>query len=73
VVQKEAEMKSIYIHRWISDTNEDMEVIKGEHGLFLEDVNGPFGGHCTASSGRAAINRYFTTPAASRDSSFKIQ
>ena len=35
---KEAGMKTVYIHRWTDDINEDMEVVKGEHDVFLEDM-----------------------------------
>lgn len=35
---KEAGMRTIYIHRWTDDINEDMEVVKGENDFFLEDM-----------------------------------
>ncbi|KAK9238910.1 HAD-like domain-containing protein [Lipomyces kononenkoae] len=35
---KKAGMKTVYIHRWTDDINEDMEVIKGEDDFFLEDM-----------------------------------
>ncbi|CRG91284.1 hypothetical protein PISL3812_08332 [Talaromyces islandicus] len=35
---KKAGMKTIYIHRWTDDINEDMEVVKGENDFFLEDM-----------------------------------
>ncbi|KAB8205976.1 HAD-like domain-containing protein [Aspergillus parasiticus] len=35
---KEAGMKTVYIHRWTDDINEDMEIIKGENDFFLEDM-----------------------------------
>ena len=35
---KEAGMKTVYIHRWTDDINEDMEVVKGENDFFLEDM-----------------------------------
>ena len=35
---KEAGMKTVYIHRWTDDINEDMEVVKGENDYFLEDM-----------------------------------
>lgn len=34
----EAGMKTVYIHRWTDDINEDMEIIKGENDFFLEDM-----------------------------------
>ncbi|KAI9723215.1 MAG: hypothetical protein M1812_001097 [Candelaria pacifica] len=35
---KEAGMKTVYIHRWTDDINEDMEVVRGENNFFLEDM-----------------------------------
>ena len=35
---KEAGMRTIYIHRWTDDINEDMEVVKGENDFFLENM-----------------------------------
>ncbi|KAE8420944.1 HAD-like domain-containing protein [Aspergillus pseudocaelatus] len=35
---KEAGMKTVYIHRWTDDINEDMDIIKGENDFFLEDM-----------------------------------
>ncbi|KAE8138961.1 HAD-like domain-containing protein [Aspergillus pseudotamarii] len=35
---KEAGMKTVYIHRWTDDINEDMEIIRGENDFFLEDM-----------------------------------
>ena len=35
---KEAGMKTVYIHRWTDDINENMEVVKGENDVFLEDM-----------------------------------
>lgn len=35
---KEAGMKTVYIHRWTDDVNEDMEVVRGENDFFLEDM-----------------------------------
>ncbi|MCJ1381002.1 hypothetical protein MMC17_004111 [Xylographa soralifera] len=35
---REAGMKTVYIHRWTDDINEDMEVIKKENDFFLEDM-----------------------------------
>ncbi|KAJ9500311.1 hypothetical protein H2202_004106 [Exophiala xenobiotica] len=35
---KEAGMRTVYIHRWTDDINEDMEVVKGENDFFLEDM-----------------------------------
>ena len=37
---KEVGMRTVYIHRWTDDINEDMEVIKGENDFFLEDMTG---------------------------------
>ncbi|KAI8652048.1 hypothetical protein LRP88_11045 [Fusarium phalaenopsidis] len=36
---KQCGMKTIYIHRWTDDVDEDMEVIKKEVDIFLEDMN----------------------------------
>jgi 2-haloalkanoic acid dehalogenase type II len=36
---KEAGMRTVYIHRWSDDVNEDMEIVKGENDFFLEDMN----------------------------------
>ncbi|MCJ1477688.1 hypothetical protein MMC13_006361 [Lambiella insularis] len=35
---KEAGMKTVYIHRWTDDINEDMTVVKRENDFFLEDM-----------------------------------
>lgn len=35
---KTAGMKTIYIHRWTDDINEDMEVVKGDNDFFLQDM-----------------------------------
>ena len=35
---KDAGMKTVYIHRWTDDINEDMEVVKKENDFFLEDM-----------------------------------
>jgi 2-haloacid dehalogenase len=35
---KEAGMRTVYIHRWTDDINEDMKVVKGENDFFLEDM-----------------------------------
>ncbi|KIW17356.1 haloacid dehalogenase, type II [Exophiala spinifera] len=35
---KEAGMKTVYIHRWTDDINEDMEVVRRENDFFLEDM-----------------------------------
>ena len=35
---KEAGMKTVYIHRWTDDINEDMDVVRGENDFFLEDM-----------------------------------
>jgi 2-haloalkanoic acid dehalogenase type II len=37
---KKAGMRTVYIHRWTDDINEDMEVVKGENDFFLEDMIG---------------------------------
>lgn len=37
---REVGMKTIYIHRWTDDVDEDMERIKGEFDAFLEDMEG---------------------------------
>ena len=33
-----AGMKTVYIHRWTDDINEDMNLVKGENDYFLEDM-----------------------------------
>lgn len=35
---KEAGMRTVYIHRWTDDINEDMDIVKGENDFFLEDM-----------------------------------
>ncbi|KAJ9653644.1 hypothetical protein H2198_007195 [Neophaeococcomyces mojaviensis] len=35
---KEAGMKTVYIHRWTDDINEDMAVVESENDFFLEDM-----------------------------------
>ncbi|MCJ1326579.1 hypothetical protein MMC10_003244 [Thelotrema lepadinum] len=35
---KEVGMKTVYIHRWTDDINEDMQVIRRENDFFLEDM-----------------------------------
>jgi 2-haloalkanoic acid dehalogenase type II len=35
---KEAGMRTVYVHRWTDDINEDIEVVKGENDFFLEDM-----------------------------------
>lgn len=35
---KKVGMKTVYIHRWTDDINEDMELVKGENDFFLEDM-----------------------------------
>ena len=35
---KEAGMRTVYVHRWTDDIREDMEVVKGENDVFLEDM-----------------------------------
>lgn len=35
---KKAGMKTVYIHRWTDDINEDMSVVKMENDYFLEDM-----------------------------------
>jgi len=37
---KEAGIRTVYIRRWTDDVNEDMEVVKGENDVFLEDMSG---------------------------------
>lgn len=36
---QKAGMKTIYIHRWTDDVDEDMEKVKKEFDVFLEDMN----------------------------------
>jgi 2-haloalkanoic acid dehalogenase type II len=31
-------MKTVYIHRWTDDINEDMDVVRKEHDFFLDDM-----------------------------------
>ena len=31
-------MKTVYIHRWTDDINEDMGIVRGENDFFLEDM-----------------------------------
>lgn len=33
-------MKTVYVHRWTDDIQEDMEVVKGENDVFLESMEG---------------------------------
>jgi len=33
-------MRTVYVRRWTDDVNEDMEVVKGENDVFLEDMSG---------------------------------
>ena len=35
---REAGMKTVYIHRWTDDIEEDMDVVKREEDFFLEDM-----------------------------------
>ena len=35
---KEAGMRTVYIHRWTDDVREDMEIVRGENDVFLEDM-----------------------------------
>ena len=35
---REAGMKTVYIHRWTDDIKEDMDVVKRENDVFLEDM-----------------------------------
>ncbi|KAG6997816.1 haloacid dehalogenase, type II [Physcia stellaris] len=35
---KKAGMRTVYIHRWTDDLNEDMAVVREEHDFFLEDM-----------------------------------
>jgi 2-haloalkanoic acid dehalogenase type II len=37
---KEIGMKTVYIHRWTDDINEDMEIVRGQNDFFLEDMTG---------------------------------
>jgi 2-haloalkanoic acid dehalogenase type II len=37
---KNAGMKTVYIHRWTDDINENMEVVKKEHDFFLDNMKG---------------------------------
>ena len=37
---KQAGMKTVYVHRWTDDVNEDMEVVKRENYYFLENMTG---------------------------------
>ena len=32
-------MRTIYVHRWTDDTDEDMEKVKGEFDVFLDDMD----------------------------------
>lgn len=34
---KEVGMKTIYVRRWTDDVNEDMDVVRGENDVFLDD------------------------------------
>ncbi|MCJ1309066.1 hypothetical protein MMC25_002721 [Agyrium rufum] len=36
---KKAGMRTVYIHRWTDDINEDMEAIKTKYDYFLEDMS----------------------------------
>lgn len=33
-------MRTVYVHRWTDDIEEDMEVVKGENDVFLESMEG---------------------------------
>jgi len=33
-------MRTVYVRRWTDDVNEDMEVVKGDNDVFLEDMSG---------------------------------
>lgn len=35
---KQAGMKTVYIHRWPDDTHEDMDVVRVENNIFLQDM-----------------------------------
>jgi FMN phosphatase YigB (HAD superfamily) len=35
---KDVGMKTVYIHRWTDDINEDMDIVKRENDFFLEDM-----------------------------------
>ncbi|KAK3358798.1 (S)-2-haloacid dehalogenase IVA [Lasiosphaeria hispida] len=37
---KEVGMRTVYVRRWTDDVDEDMEVVKGENDVFLEDMSG---------------------------------
>jgi 2-haloalkanoic acid dehalogenase type II len=37
---KAAGMKTVYIHRWTDDINEDMKIVRHENDAFLEDMTG---------------------------------
>ena len=37
---KDAGMKTVYIHRWTDDINEDIDIVKGENDFFLDDMRG---------------------------------
>lgn len=35
---KDVGMRTVYVRRWTDDINEDMEIVKGEFDVFLEDM-----------------------------------
>jgi 2-haloacid dehalogenase len=32
-------LRTVYVHRWTDDIDEDMEVVKSEFDVFLENMN----------------------------------
>ncbi|KAI9699936.1 MAG: hypothetical protein M1820_006998 [Bogoriella megaspora] len=36
---KKAGMRTVYIHRWTDDINEDMDIVRSENNYFLEDMS----------------------------------
>lgn len=37
---KQVGMRTVYVHRWTDDVEEDMEIVKGENDVFLESMEG---------------------------------
>lgn len=37
---KRVGMRTVYVHRWTDDVEEDMEIVKGENDVFLESMEG---------------------------------
>lgn len=33
-------MRTVYVHRWTDDVREDQEVVRGEHDVYLEGMEG---------------------------------